>query len=261
MADSALFKKVPVKVVNRSGFDKSFRNLLTTKPGTLTPLMCDEVIPNTDGRIRVAISAQLPPLASETFMNVNLKLEAFFCPTRLLMVGYEDFILGKTDIQISANGTYPGTTGKLRAPVVEFADDAVVSNLMGAGTLTDYLGMKVEAFAPVGVQKWYFTAFPYLAYHLIWDSWYRNALIQKSCFDEDIVDNNPSLYHPAAMRYRKPNDVQGFITTLRAELRDGIRLGDLRQRNFGYDYFTTATPSPQNGKSMGIALTSQEFSA
>ena len=74
-------KKVPVAVPNRSGFDKSYRNTLTGKCGTLIPIFCDEVIPNTTVNLDLAMSIQLPPLASETFMNVDYKVEAFFVPT------------------------------------------------------------------------------------------------------------------------------------------------------------------------------------
>jgi len=253
MADS-LFKKVPVKVVNRSGFDKSFRNLLTTKCGTLTPLLCDEVIPNTDGRIRIAISAQLPPLASETFMNVNLKTEAFFCPTRLLMQGFEQWIKGNTDIKVMQTSNGEPVNGKLRAPVIEMANDAIVRNLIGPGSLSDYLGFggfNPSSFLPS--ETYYLNAFPYLAYHLIWDEFYRNALVQKSCFDEDSYKQYAG-YQPMSMKYKKPNSVTGYITSIRATLADGVMLGELRQRNFGLDYFTSATPSPQNGKPMGIGV-------
>lgn len=253
MADS-LFKKLPVKVVNRSGFDKSFRNLLTTKCGTLTPLLCDEVIPNMDGRIRIAISAQLPPLASETFMNVNLKTEAFFCPTRLLMQGYDQWIKGNSSIQVleTSNGT--PTEGKLRAPIVEIAADSPSTLMLKAGTLSDYLGFSGfvgnEVFP---ASSYYISAFPYLCYHLIWDEFYRNALVQRSCFDEESYKTY-SGYQPMSMKYKKPNTVTGYTTSLRAVLADGVMLGELRQRNFGLDYFTSATPSPQNGKPMGIGF-------
>ena len=87
--DEQLFKKVPVKVQSKSGFDLSFQNLLTTKVGTITPLLCEEVIPNETVHLRAAIQAQLPPLASDTFMRCNLKYEAFFVPTRLIFPGFE----------------------------------------------------------------------------------------------------------------------------------------------------------------------------
>ena len=57
-------RKALVSVPHRSGFDKSFRNLLTGKCGTLVPIFCDEVMPNTTVNINLAMAVQLPPLAS-----------------------------------------------------------------------------------------------------------------------------------------------------------------------------------------------------
>ena len=38
------YSKVPVKVQKKSGFDKSFQNLFTSKVGTITPILVDELI-------------------------------------------------------------------------------------------------------------------------------------------------------------------------------------------------------------------------
>ena len=55
-----LQKNVTVKVQKKSGFDKSHQNLLTTKVGTITPLLCEEVIPNETVNCKVNLSACLP---------------------------------------------------------------------------------------------------------------------------------------------------------------------------------------------------------
>lgn len=39
------FVKVPLNVPKLSGFDKSHQNLLTSKCGTITPILIDELIP------------------------------------------------------------------------------------------------------------------------------------------------------------------------------------------------------------------------
>ena len=70
------FVKVPVNVPKLSGFDKSHQNLLTTKCGTITPILIDELIPGSKVHLKLALSASLPPMAS-TFtlqrMNVSAK--------------------------------------------------------------------------------------------------------------------------------------------------------------------------------------------
>lgn len=81
--------KAKVRVPKRSGFDKSFQNILTTKVGTLTPILVDELVPNSKVNLQATLSASLPPLVSDTFMRCNLKTEAFFVPMRLLYGGFE----------------------------------------------------------------------------------------------------------------------------------------------------------------------------
>ena len=65
------FKKAVVAVPKLSGFDKSHQNILTSKVGTITPILCDELIPGTKVNLKLAISASLPPLASDTFITKN----------------------------------------------------------------------------------------------------------------------------------------------------------------------------------------------
>ena len=74
--------KVPVKVAHRSGFDKSHVHQGTSLVGVLTPVMLDEVIPNSKIRLKIDLGASLPPLAADTFMKCDIAVEAFFCPHR-----------------------------------------------------------------------------------------------------------------------------------------------------------------------------------
>ena len=121
--------KVALNVTNRSGFDKSHRNLFTGKCGTLYPILTEEVLPNSTIHLKEAISAKMPPLASDTFMNVQLKTEAFFVPFRLLYHGFENWLM-ETPLR-----TPYGTSFKLKSPVLN-VDSA------SANTLSDYLGWK-----------------------------------------------------------------------------------------------------------------------
>lgn len=255
MPDSNLNKTVAVKVQQRSGFDKSFRNLLTTTPGTLTPLVCDEYIPNTDGKLRIALSASLPPLASETFMQCDLKVEAFMVPTRLLMQGYDKWLSGDNKMKVGTPGSYQD--GVIRAPIIELVPGAPqTDNYVKPGSLADYLGVKLPSTLPSSVN---ISAFPFLAYHLIWDEFYRNPQIQKSVFNNANVYNTNGAWSPMDFKTTIPNDKTGYTTTLGTALAvSGFQLGDLHQRNFGMDYFTAALPSPQFGDAFGIGVDSQE---
>ena len=70
--------KVPIKVQKRSGFDKSHHNALTHKVGTIVPILCDEIIPNSKIYCRFAVAGSMAPLASDTYMKCYYDVRAFF---------------------------------------------------------------------------------------------------------------------------------------------------------------------------------------
>ena len=78
-----------VMVPKRSWRPLQKHNRLTGKCGTLVPIFVAEVIPGTKCFIKQTLGVTLPPLASDTYMSVSYKTEAFFTPTRLLFGGAE----------------------------------------------------------------------------------------------------------------------------------------------------------------------------
>lgn len=79
-------RKVPVKIPYKSGFNKSYRHTLSGETGSLIPIFVDEIIPNEDVYLRCPFSLRLPPLATDTFMNISYKLEAFLYLPEFLCV-------------------------------------------------------------------------------------------------------------------------------------------------------------------------------
>lgn len=251
-------RKALVSVPHRSGFDKSFRNLFTAPCGTLVPILCDEVIPNTSVYLDLALSVSMPPLATETFMNVDYKVEAFFVPTRLLMVDYERWL---TDNDISISSGSGSGTATLRPPVAWVHPEDCEP-----GSLMDYLGIKTVPSMISGNTIPEITAFPMLAYARIWDDWYRNSLIQKSIFRDRLEAQAQSLlsYNAGNSKFVSPVSGEniGYVlqhTDNSINFADGSTIFDLRQRNFGSDYFTTATPSPQKGDPQKVSMVLPDF--
>ena len=249
MANLNWLKQARVQVPHRSGFDKSFRNLLTAKVGTLVPVLCDELIPGSRVNLRQALQAQLPPLASDTFMRCSIKLEAFFVPNRLMYGGYEAWLTGDqlyddddshfVDVKLPVLQIEPGSA------------KAAQTNLLKPGTLADYLGYKLLGSDVLGLQDdssgyigGTFNLFPFVGYHLIWDSWYRNTKVQNKIFTRpsSATGNVEQLFH-LPYYFGK----SAYYYKLTDTFLDGVKLGELRQRNFGSDYFTEATPQAQQG--------------
>lgn len=266
------YSKVPVKVQKRSGFDKSFQNLFTSKVGTITPILVDELIPNTKVNLRAAITASLPPLASDTFMRCKLKYAAFFCPTRLLFPGYEKWLTGqdktvklpKLTIPNAVWTTSGGTATEKRM------------KMFGPGTLADFLGYKIPEAVIMNSDKYTYSetdsdsvqrlnALPFMAYHKIYNDWFRNSLVQKDIFnDKNLFSVSAQLISPADIPFVTPSNDQfeiyaqipttGSPNPQRYVYADGVSIMELRQANFGYDMFTSANPKAQNGEAQSVSM-------
>ena len=124
-----------------------------------------------------------------------------------------------------------------------------------------------------------FDLFSWIAYGLIYDEYYRNKLVERPLFSPPsaisqgigAVDSGLSLCNvpyvsfgkemdviyglhqstASGMNYYFDFDVAENECLLYDDLLNG-RLCDLRQRNYGDDYLTCATPSPQEGSEMTI---------
>lgn len=264
------FVKVPVNVPKLSGFDKSHQNLFTSKCGTITPILIDELIPGSKVNLKLALAASLPPLAADTFMRCSVKVEAFFVPFRLLAGSFESWFTD--DSKRFANYTSAGgssiapTSQKGLLPVIGnvngLTDSDVISNTFAPGTLADYLGLKTgdSTLLTSGV----ISAMPFLAYHRVYHDWYRNTLVQSDVFLPPVLDSSAAMSPgshvlfagTAPFLFFNQSSYPGYIFSTKAslELADGKYLYQLRQRNFGLDYFTTATPSPQQGSAEVVSF-------
>ena len=264
------FVKVPVNVPKLSGFDKSHQNLLTTKVGTITPILIDELIPGSKVHLKLALSASLPPLASDTFMRCSVKCEAFFVPFRLLAGSFESWF---TDTEkkfapyVSGGSTVNPTARKGFLPIIGGLDgvnDAgALSAIFAPGGLFDYLGLRSGVTGFLTTTGFTLSAMPALAYHRVYHDWYRNTLVQNEVFLPPTgssggfpTPGSQNIFAGTAPYYffQESNNLYIFGSTASMMLADGKYLYELRQRNFGLDYFTTGTPSPQQGAAMTVGF-------
>lgn len=230
-----------IKVQGKSGFDKSFKNILTTKVGTITPIVSKLLIPGTKGKMSIAISAALPPLASDTFMRADLKVEAFFCPMRLCYGGYEPWLTG-------GKVSYSGTMSDPGIPYLHYkaADSAYIA----PGTLADYLGVCSDSLP----DDFKLNIFPFLSYWRIVDFWYRNRRIQSPLFVAPCV-NASNTDDLTDLRFMPSTSlVNNLSYRLSSQIAYGIHIGGLAQRNYGDDYFTIANSSPQFGNEQKVTI-------
>ena len=238
---SKIFNKVPVRVQDKSGFDLSHENLFSAKIGTLIPASVEEVMPGDVVSVGSAFSVELPPLATNFKGRVDARMEAFFVPNRLLWAGWQDFIVQDPEHKPIVPGWNVATT----IPKVR-----LVANSSGAGSLSDYLGVKAFTSAAAGNPD--VNALPYLAYWKIWDDWYRDSNVQQPFFVDGIQTSSAAQrgvmtcpYERDAFTYTS-NNWTGY---------NGRNLVSLAQRNFAKDYFTTMTTQPQSGAAAQLQFT------
>lgn len=258
---SKIFNRVPVKVPNRSGFDKSCERIGSAQTGTLIPVLCDEILPNTTIRLGALAQVQLPPMATDFYGRIDAKLEAFFVPGRLLYGGFEDVFTHETgDTSALPSGYYPqfipgAQLTHATGSATQYGPDP--NQVLKAGTLADYLGIKVNSNPAVTtISADIDNILPFVCYHLIWSTWYRDARIQVDPFSKQsfahsnvnfTVANLPYVNYITAVGSDPHFLVASSTYPDRLKFNDGVDLFTLRQRNFGKDRFTVATPLPQAG--------------
>lgn len=236
---SSIFQRVPVEMPNRSGFDMSHENLGTLTTGTLVPVLVDELLPNDTISLGSSFQVQLPPMVADFYGRIDFVLEAFFVPMRLLWGGWQDFMTHPT-----ASPQYPEGTPVQSKPT-SLPRVVASSGDFASGTLADYLGFKG---APTSEANIYLNALPFIAYHRIFDDWYRESRIQAPLFFRPS-SGAINVAGPSALPYTSvvSGGSAGPIVPYSALFPDGVAVGSLRQRNFAKDYFTTSTPLPQAG--------------
>lgn len=255
MPNKLTSSRVDVKVSNISGHSMSHRNSLTSRVGTLTPVLVEEVCPNSRMHLSTAFSVKLPPLASETFANIDYRLEAFFVPHRLLVRNFSNIVAGQNRL---------GEGPQYYLPVIQFnpqnsQDADELSTYFDSSSLPDYIGYRGSRISEASEFK--VSPLPFLAYHLIYDYWYRNKQIQRPVFDEHYATTNSIGIARMPTGYFNANS---YLTTIAKDadilskltFNDGSNLFSLRQRNFDSDYFTTATAQPQLGTAQSVELPS-----
>lgn len=277
------FFEAKVEVPKLSGFDKSFQNLYTAPVGTIVPALFDEVVAGSVINLDMAASCSLPPLASDTFMRCSLKVEAFFVPMRLCYGGFEHFFVGDTFEMHDSGEYHDKTISKLpsfhvSSSGVRVSTDTLsyAKEALGAGSLLDYLGFKTtirEGWLLSDSDSLPLNALIPVAYHKIWDDWYRSSLIQRSCFAPSVLGSSGIPFATLPYVIDPSNDFECYWNVLQSLdssssdeypdwfLADNVHVLTLRQRNFGFDYFTTATPTPQNGDAQRVTLDSSDLAS
>lgn len=245
-----VFQTASVPIPDRSGFDLTKEHLFTAPVGTVVPAEVIEVLPNDTFSMGSMMKVTLPPFAVPFMGRIDACLESFFVPSRILWKGWQSFITQN-------NGSQQSSGVPVLVPVVDPYASAN-AGYVGPGTLLDYLGCATDA----RTQAPTISALPLLAYHKIMDHWYRDQNNVKPFFYK-----NPATYQPTEVSYLAHliDSVSGSFDSVVLPLAPTsstdsfafditLGLGDLRQRSWAKDYFTTMTTRPQAGDAAQITF-------
>ena len=225
---TGLFTTVQVRVPRNNPFSRSYEFDFTTDFGKLTPVVCEEVYPSDDYRIRTEVVIKLAELQAPAFARIDAYIHYFFVPNRLLYEDWEKFITGGLDGNFS-NGT-------LLSPVAPCADinDLANGGWLDPGSLGDYFGLPSLAH---GQGQTYdnvppISILPFLAYQKIYSDYYRDELL-----------TSVPEFEPHAGGQAQSTDLADFMT--------------MRYRSWKKDYFTSARPDTQLGPQQSIPVSGE----
>lgn len=187
-----IFNINPPAKVRRSAFDLSHERKLTGEIGKIIPVLMEEVVPGDKWKVQTTQLIRLAPMLAPLYHRLNAYVHYFFVPNRLLWDGWEDFI---------TNQPGAGSVPQCNVPANP-----------GIGSLPDHMGLPMVTGSTSGLDV---NVLPFLAYHLIWNEYYRNQHLQA-----ELDIKNPANYNALANM-------------------------PLHYRNWEKDYFTSALPFAQ----------------
>lgn len=231
----SIFSKVGGLKPGLTAFNLSHTNLFDCNFGQLIPVACLETLPGDVFKLDADVVGRLTSaLKSPILSEMDIILEAFYTPTRLLMgrdanfptppgeVTFEEFLSGGADGSHIGTNSYP-------LPRVQASFDGSASSYNSCG-VGDYLGLQVNtsispADSPI--------QFPWRAYRWIWNEFYR---------DENLMD-------PVQVCKWLGDGTDSDSTNIRLAVYDS-----LLYRCWRKDYFTSALPFQQRGTSPALPI-------
>lgn len=219
----------------------------------LIPICTKLVYPGDRFRVGLTYQMQLAPMFNPVYDGLTVNFEAFFVPHRIIDRKWREFWTSynqydqMTPTEISPLTYTVSVRGSSEGPVAE--SDSVTGNGIGRSSLMNYLGLQFSQYDNNGMPSSpqgtitgsvQFNAIKLLAYHRIYDDWYRNERTQRA-----------SLYD----YYNETPDTDRNISETIAVSEGSVNVPDLLKfhvRNYAKDRFTTALPEPIIGGDVRI---------
>lgn len=226
----SVFSTVSALRPKRNVFNLSYEKKYNCDIGQLIPVFLEDCVPGDKFKISYEAVVRMNPLIAPVLHQIDLKVEYFFVPYRLMMETdkFSDFISG--GVNGSSTVVLPRIKfgGTLASPGAKWQNRHL--------SLYDYFGFPCEIFPTDenGSNGLPFSRFPFSAYRMIWNEYYRDENIQTKAFID--LSANVNFFGSATSTY------------------DTQYTNEVFYRCWKKDYFTSALPFRQRGTTPSFPL-------
>lgn len=214
----SIFTDLYIKKPKRSKQVLDHPYITTTDFGRIIPVLLEDLVPGDVFKCKSAVQLKLLPTLAPLMTGIEVRIDYFFVPNRLVWDDWETFITGGED----------GTD----SPIWPYVDPTSSDLSNELGSLWDYFGL--PPFIDEGVRgnasnlepyaDQFVSALPFRAYLLIWNEYYRDQNLQT-----EVSFNKTSGLDDQSPFY-------------------------LLYRSLKKDYFTSALPWAQRGPAVTIPV-------
>lgn len=297
------FGSVPVPKKGRTNFNESHSLSGTFPLSKMIPVVHIDSIPGSAWNIDVYNLTKLETLIAPAMQQVDASILWFKVPKRLVFKNFKKWYSGGEDGKDDHQKPHIHLQNILNVIMNDFpADDRdfFINLLFGPGSLWDYIGLPCPIEYNVSTGIWqiipsasinsesassdpddrggvdpdsdFVDMIPFMAYHYIYDCYFRDQTLSESFFVDAeegnfeinkfmVIDAVEDVYYFGPESKEEPGvDVAYYTSDFdiseggELEFADFVLLSQLFRRAWRKEYFTSALPTPQRGPEVSLNL-------
>lgn len=221
----SIFSQIPIPKIARSTHKLNHTYQMTGDFGGIYPILTELAFAGDTWKFDLEQFVRSMPMIAPIMSMVDIKVDAFFCPIRLIWDDFEDWVtLGPT-----GEATFDWPTIRINQTNLTQSSATSINQLFYTGGLADYLNFPTfKSFATLGQDfSRELDALPFRTYQIIYNEYYRN---------ENLDSEIPVIKTSGSTLLNFNSASSGYINHFK-----------LRYRGWNKDYYTSALPFPQKG--------------